>query len=251
MPSNFQRKTWMRERYGFFDASVNGTNVGWRHIPNNILECIQVLSRCYTCSTCKIKDCFHTTAKCVFWILIRNAHFELEFEWRSGSSFEMCILNYALRCNLAYTRSKIPSFESSFELRISNYASRCDFGVHTVQNTVFRILIQIAHFELKFKIRTLPSCENSQSVHVPVPKIFFFICERDTVKKSIAPTFSEKCLLSNEKIHFKVKGLRGDFPNSSQNIVPLLNPANMCKCAVVFSKVLSDPFIFETLWSII
>ena len=30
------------------------------------------------CSRVKtVLDCFHTTAKCVFWILIRNAHFEL------------------------------------------------------------------------------------------------------------------------------------------------------------------------------
>ena len=28
-------------------------------------------------------DCFHTTAKCVFWILIQNAHFELKFERRT------------------------------------------------------------------------------------------------------------------------------------------------------------------------
>ena len=27
-------------------------------------------------------DCFHTTAKCVIWIWIRNAHFELKFERR-------------------------------------------------------------------------------------------------------------------------------------------------------------------------
>ena len=27
-------------------------------------------------------DCFHTTAKCVFWILIRDAHFELKFKIR-------------------------------------------------------------------------------------------------------------------------------------------------------------------------
>ena len=33
--------------------------------------------------------------------------------------------------------------------------------VHTVQNTIFRILIQNAHFELKLKLRTLLSCENS------------------------------------------------------------------------------------------
>ena len=38
------------------------------------------------------------------------------------------------------------------------------FGVHTVQNNVFRILIKNAHLELKFKIRTMPSCENSHSV---------------------------------------------------------------------------------------
>ena len=70
-------------------------------------------------------------------------------------------LNCAFQCDLAYTRSNIPSFESSFELRISIYASRCDFGVHMVQTTVFRILIENAHFEFKFKLRTLLSCENS------------------------------------------------------------------------------------------
>ena len=50
-------------------------------------------------------------------------------------------------------------------------------------------------------------------------------------------------------MHFKVKDLRGDYPNSSQNSA--LKPCKQCKCAVVFSKVLSDPFIFQTLWSII
>ena len=69
--------------------------------------------------------------------------------------------NYESRCDLAYTHSKILSFESSLDLYISNYASRCDFGVHTVQTTVFRILIQNAHFQLKLKLRTLLSCENS------------------------------------------------------------------------------------------
>ena len=29
---------------------------------------------------CTITDCFHTRAKCVIWILIPNAHFELKFE---------------------------------------------------------------------------------------------------------------------------------------------------------------------------
>ena len=30
----------------------------------------------------QVLDCFHTTAKCVIWIWIRNAHFELKFERR-------------------------------------------------------------------------------------------------------------------------------------------------------------------------
>ena len=58
---------------------------------------------------------------------------------------------------------------------------------------------------------------------------------------SIAPTFSEK-YSSNEIIHFKVKGLSGDYQNSDQNSD--LNPCKQCKCGVVFSKVLSDPVIF-------
>ena len=33
-----------------------------------------------------IYDCFHTTAKCVFWILIRDAHFELKFKIRKKDS---------------------------------------------------------------------------------------------------------------------------------------------------------------------
>ena len=44
-------------------------------------------------------------------------------------------------------------------------------------------------------------------------------------------------------------GLRRDYPNSSPNSA--IKPCKQCKCAVVFSTVLSDPFIFETLWSII
>ena len=111
-------------------------------------------------------------SKCAFWIKIRKTvvwtvctpkcvTWNAQFKWWSGPSFELRISNYESRCDLAYTRSNIPSFESSFELRISNYASQCNFGVHTVQTTVFRILIQNALFKLKFKLRTLLSCENS------------------------------------------------------------------------------------------
>ena len=54
-------------------------------------------------------DCFHTTAKCVFWILIRNAHFEL----RSVHMIEV----------LAY-----------FELRIIHTSDRkCDSPFESVE----------------------------------------------------------------------------------------------------------------------
>ena len=43
-------------------------------------------------------DCFHMTAKCVIWILIQNAHFELKFDrvyakLHRDASFEMRISN--------------------------------------------------------------------------------------------------------------------------------------------------------------
>ena len=52
-------------------------------------------------------------------------------------------------------------------------------------------------------------------------------------------------------MHFKVLGLRErDYqisaPNSDHD-----NPSKQCRSGVVFSKVLSDPVIFKTLWSII
>ena len=53
----------------------------------------------------------------------------------------------------------------------------------------------------------------------------------------------KKCSSRIEIIHFKVKGLRGDYPNISQNSA--CKPCTQCKCAVVFSKVLSDPFVWK------
>ena len=49
-------------------------------------------------------------------------------------------------------------WDAHFKLRFATW-----FGIHTVCFCVFWILIQNAHLELKFKIRTLPSCENSLS----------------------------------------------------------------------------------------
>ena len=41
---------------------------------------------------------------------------------------------------------------------------------------------------------------------------------------------------------FKVKGLGGDYPDGYQ--IEPFNPCKQCRCAVVFSKVLSDPLYF-------
>ena len=42
-----------------------------------------------------VLDCFHTRAKCVIWIWIRNAHFELKFERRY---FGPCVRQITSRC---------------------------------------------------------------------------------------------------------------------------------------------------------
>ena len=57
------------------------------------------------------------TSWCVIWIA--------QFKWRSGPSFELRNSIYESRCNFAYTRSKIQSFEWSFKLRNSNDHSNC------------------------------------------------------------------------------------------------------------------------------
>ena len=62
-----------------------------------------------------VKDCFHTTAKCVFWILIRNAHFELKFERRY---FGPCVRQITSRCVIWNAHFKWRS-RGVFHLRIS------------------------------------------------------------------------------------------------------------------------------------
>ena len=57
--------------------------------------------------------------------------------------------------------------------------------------------------------------------------------------------FREKGSSSNEITHFKVKGLRGHYQNSSQIVPFYYIPYKQCRCTVVFSKVLSNPFIFS------
>ena len=87
-------------------------------------------------------------SRCASWITIRNTVF-----------WTVCTPNHVeirdLRCASQITVQRC--------FRVTHLKSRIStwFGVHTVQNTVFRIVIPDAHLESRLKIRTLPSCENS------------------------------------------------------------------------------------------
>ena len=87
-------------------------------------------------------------SRCASWITIQNTLF-----------WTVCTPNHVeirdLRC---VTRK--PLLTVIWDAHLKSRISAC-FGVHTVQNAVFRIVIQDAHLESRFKIRTLPSCENS------------------------------------------------------------------------------------------
>ena len=90
-------------------------------------------------------------SRCASWITIQTTVF-----------WTVCTPNHVeihdLRC---VTRKHLWTviWDAHLKSRISTW-----FGVHMVQNTVFRIVIQDAHLESRFKIRTLPSCENSLSL---------------------------------------------------------------------------------------
>ena len=99
----------------------------------------------------------------------QSAYFESWFEMRilnhdsKYGIWTVCTPNHVeirdLRCASQITVQRC--------FRVMHLKSRIStwFGVHTVQNTVFWIVIQDAHLESRlksrFKIRTLPSCENS------------------------------------------------------------------------------------------
>ena len=96
------------------------------------------------------------TAKCVFWIVIRDAHLESRFEIRYFDRV------YAKSRRDSWFEMRNSKTLLDRDLRCASQITNLDvIGVHTVQNTVFGIVIQDAHLESQFKIRTLPSCENS------------------------------------------------------------------------------------------
>ena len=102
----------------FLVISAKSINVFWKH-------------KIYTDFFPSLFDCFHTTAKCIIWIWIRNAHFELKI--RKTVFWTVCTPNHIVmrnlkcaiqmmvrtiiwiahfklqksRCDLAYTQSKI------------------------------------------------------------------------------------------------------------------------------------------------
>ena len=64
LPSNFQRKTRMRERFGFFDASVNGTSMDYGKILIFVFFVIGLgggifIFLAHNSYTCKISFCIY------------------------------------------------------------------------------------------------------------------------------------------------------------------------------------------------
>ena len=76
------------------------------------------------------------------------------------------------------------------------------------------------------------------------PKIFFDMWKGHSIEVHC----TNMQLKYSSIMIFKVYGLRADYQISAQ-IVPII-PANNSG-VVVFSKILSDPVIFKTSWSII
>ena len=119
-------------------------NLPWYQFENKyILKCIRLFSH-----DGKV-HISNRDSRCASWITIRNTVF-----------WTVCTPNHIeirdLRC---VTRKHLWTviWDAHLKSRISTW-----FGVHTVQNTVFWIVIQDAHLESRFKIRTLPSCEDSR-----------------------------------------------------------------------------------------
>ena len=141
------KKNCVTEIYNTFNRSNTKFLVYQPHLR---IDCTQTLGLYQLVS---FYGCFHTTAKCVFWIVIRNAHLESRFEiqyfgpcvrqktsriviWdahlksRFRCVLELRISNHDSRCFLAYTRSKY---------RILNRDSRCASRI-TIQNTHFAVV---------------------------------------------------------------------------------------------------------------
>ena len=105
-------------------------------------------------------------SRCASWIMIWNTVF-----------WTVCTPNHVeIRDLRRVTRKHLWTviWDAHLKSRISTW-----FGVHTVQITVFRIVILDAHLESRFKIRTLPSCENSLSFKVICQHVWRFYYTRN------------------------------------------------------------------------
>ena len=106
--------------------------------------------------------CAYMYAKITSRWVIWNAQFKLWFEWRY---FGPCVRQITSRFVIWKAQFKWWS-KPLFENHLNCAFQITHFGVHTVQTTVFWILIQNVRFELKLKLRTLLSCENNNGGHL-------------------------------------------------------------------------------------
>ena len=112
---------WLRGQWPLNSLCVNNeTLLRWSphhqnsihsKLPNLMYTFIQVL-KAYSIHH---YDCFHTMAKCAFWILIRNAHFELKFERRY---FRPCVCQITSR-NVIWNAHLKSRSRGVFQLRFS------------------------------------------------------------------------------------------------------------------------------------
>ena len=116
-------------------------------------------------------------------------------------------------------------------MRISNDASRCNLAY--TRSKIFRILIQNAHFELRFKLRTLLSCENNHSCFQVISFKYFLLLKHLLSYLSISPlTLSRPISLHSHK----PPGPHC-FEPFTCNVYRSFQPHNMHMCKQFWGKV--------------
>ena len=127
-----------------------------------------------------ITQCTHDRSTCVFWITHYTHEWpKMWFSFRKrGEEAWLCLgclpikharvlFTFPLHVQRAICENRNWKTPLYRDLRCAFQITFCDVIWHTHGLfCVFWILIQNAHLELKFKIRTLPSCENSLRLSV-------------------------------------------------------------------------------------
>ena len=69
-----------------------------QYIPFHLLvDCLRGTLYLIVFNNLVVLDCLHTRAKCIIWILIQNAHFELNSKY---GILDVCTPNYIAMCHL-------------------------------------------------------------------------------------------------------------------------------------------------------